>query len=135
MGDMTENFSRWEFVCKCGCGANNINPLLVQRLESMRRLFGRGITITSGCRCKQWNTKVGGEAHSSHLVEIDGQARTGLAADIACFTSTTRMKLLMAALTVGFERVGIGENFIHVDTDRSLPQDVCWVYPANKSQW
>lgn len=135
MGDMTANFSRWEFACKCKCGSDNINPLLVQRLESARQLFGRGITITSGCRCKTWNAKVGGEARSSHLTEINGLQRTGLAVDIACFTSPTRMRLLMALLTVGFERVGIGENFIHVDLDLTLPQDVCWVYPAEKSKW
>lgn len=127
MGNMTENFDRAEFACKCGCGFDNINPLLVTRLQYARRLFGKSIAITSGCRCKKHNAAVGGEQNSSHL--------KGLAADIACSASPTRMFLLSALLTCAIPRIGIGANFIHVDIDLSLPQDVCWIYPAGRNQW
>lgn len=30
---MTENFSANEFACKCGCGYNVIEPVLVNRLR------------------------------------------------------------------------------------------------------
>jgi hypothetical protein len=28
----------------------------------------------------------------------------------------------------GFNRIGIGDDFIHVDVDEILPQDVIWKY-------
>ena len=37
MGDLTDNFSRSEFACKCGCGADAISLDLVERLQLLRR--------------------------------------------------------------------------------------------------
>jgi uncharacterized protein YcbK (DUF882 family) len=120
MGDLTEHFSRVEFACRCGCGLNTIDPILVQRLEHARRILSKPIRINSGIRCAAHNAVEGGAANSAHL--------TGLAADLACPSSYERYDLLMALLTVSFGRVGIGKDFIHVDIDRTKPRDICWLY-------
>lgn len=127
MGDLTANFSYREFRCRCGCGLEMVSPVFVTRLQTARTLLGRGIAVTSGVRCVAHNAAVGGEPNSSHV--------RGLAADLTCATSTWRLDLLMAVIAAGFNRIGIGENFLHVDIDRTLPQDVCWTYPAGKSRW
>ena len=73
MGDLSENFSRHEFTCKCGCGYDAVHPLLIQTLQHMRNRAGVPITITSGCRCHAHNARVGGAKASRHM--------SGVAAD------------------------------------------------------
>ena len=36
--------------------------------------------------------------------------------------------MLEALLDAGFNRVGIGESFIHVDIDGNKPSNTLWVY-------
>jgi len=120
MGDLSEHFSRWEFRCKCGCGFDDVKPFLVSRLEYMRREGGKPITINSGCRCIPYNALVGGVADSAHT--------TGMAADLHCPTSGERFKMVQLALDAGFRRVGVGNNFIHVDIDEEKPQEKMWLY-------
>ncbi len=72
---MTENFTRDEFQCK-HCGANLIDARLVQRLQVVRDIIGRPITINSGYRCPDHNLAVGGGENSLHV--------RGMAADITC---------------------------------------------------
>ena len=70
MGDLTENFSRWEFACRCGCGFDVVDWELLNLLQDFRRHFGRKIAIHSGARCESHNRdrEVGGEPDSQHLI-------------------------------------------------------------------
>ena len=52
----------------------------------------------------------------------------GLAADIACGGSRERMEIVTALLHVGFDRIGIGDGFIHVDADVEKDEAVLWTY-------
>lgn len=64
-----EHFKIDEFACKCGCGYKNINTTLVRILEQIRAHFGGNpCIITSGCRCKSHNQKVGGVQGSRHIL-------------------------------------------------------------------
>lgn len=72
--DNIKHFKKNEFTCKCGCGMNNISIELVKVLEEIRNHFGQPCTVTSGCRCKTHNARVGGVQGSRHVV--------GKAADI-----------------------------------------------------
>lgn len=74
MGDLSRNFSRAEFACKCGCGFDAVSPDLVLVLQALRDHFAAPVSITSGCRCRKHNTRVGGAPASYHI--------SGLAADI-----------------------------------------------------
>lgn len=67
MGDLTENFSRTEFECKCGCGADFIDYELVSALQWIREDLGLPIAINSGTRCASHNSFVGGKSTSQHL--------------------------------------------------------------------
>lgn len=74
MGDMTKNFNRTEFACRC-CGKNNISPLVVEYCQRIREAVGRPLHIECGTRCQKHNAELtGSAANSAHL--------TGMAADI-----------------------------------------------------
>ena len=76
--------------------------------------------IRSGYRTKAHNKIVGGVANSSHL--------KGVAVDISCLNSEQRYIIVKSLLMVGFNRIGIGKNFVHVDLDQDKPQNVIWHY-------
>ena len=120
MGDLTRNFDRSEFACKCGCGFDDIDPLFVEKLQVVRDISGAALYINSGCRCVKYNAEVGGVPHSSHL--------RGLAADISTRDGELRFKVLDAAFKVGFKRIGIGSSFVHLDIDSELPFPRLWTY-------
>ena len=95
---------------------------LVAKLQQTRNEFGP-ITITSGVRCAEHNQRVGGHKNSSHL--------NGWAADLHCFHSTYRFKLVETLRMAGFSRLGIAISFVHVDCDPSKTPGVIWLYPGN----
>lgn len=79
-------FKKEEFNCKCGCGLNNVDIKLVKILDEIRGHFGKPMIVTSGCRCKSHNKKVGGVTSSKHL--------TGKASDI-WITGVNKIDLLL----------------------------------------
>lgn len=111
MGDLTKNFSRKEFACKCGCGFADINPELIKGLQALRDLCDRSITVTSGCRCPAHNKRVGGVSNSQHL--------TGKAADIVISGLPPRKMAELAEKVPQFLKGAIityvKKGFIHVD--------------------
>ena len=48
---ISENFSREEFACKCGCGFNTADKELVHILEKVRTKFNSPVTINSALCC------------------------------------------------------------------------------------
>lgn len=54
------NFKRDEFVCPCGCGFDDIDPLIVTTLQRLRDEVQRPVVVNSGCRCKAHNAAVKG---------------------------------------------------------------------------
>ena len=44
------------------------------------------------------------------------------------FYKDKNLTLILSLLKVGFNRVGISKNFIHIDIDKSKSKNVCWVY-------
>lgn len=119
MGDLTKHFSRWEFECSCGCEFDRVQVAFVERLQKVREKFGP-ITVHSGCRCEAHNLSVGGSPSSSHL--------KGLAADLRCANSLSRYLLLKILMAEGFQRIGMGQEFVHVDLDPLKPQPLIWLY-------
>ena len=61
------NFTRDEFACGCGCGFDDIDPLLVTTLQRLRDEVQRPVVVNSGCRCKSHNATVKGSKSSQHL--------------------------------------------------------------------
>ena len=97
-----------------------MDPVFLELLDKARAYAGIPFYITSGYRTKEHNLNVGGVSNSAH--------RYGLACDITCIDSVERFKIIEALLYVGFNRIGIHQSFIHVDTSSSKAQFVCWTY-------
>jgi len=110
MGDLSANFSRREFKCKCGKCRNydTVDSELIRLVEIVRMLNNNiGFSPTSGHRCPDHNFKVKGGSNSLHLV--------GRAADCPVKNPVE----VYYALTEMFpDKWGFGvyPTFIHVDT-------------------
>jgi len=108
MGDLSKNFSRWEFQCKCGCGYDTVDYLLLSELQKLRDELNSAISINSGSRCKNHNSNVGGSSRSMHV-----QAK---AADIVVSGYTS--KEVFDILTCRFPNYygkGLYNSFVHFD--------------------
>lgn len=125
MGDLTSYFSKSEFICKCGCGRDNISMELVEKLQRLRVLANRKIVINSGCRCIQHNKDEEGKVDSAHICE----GKEGEAADIHISDPVTLWILVQLIFEWKlFTRVGIGKTVLHVDISKTLPGPRIWPY-------
>jgi hypothetical protein len=115
-----EYFEIEEFACKCGCKENKISPNIIKMLNVARNVAGIPFEITSGYRCEKHNKAVGGVAGSSHI--------GGSAVDILCGNDRDRYRIILGLLTAGFNRIGVGADFIHCDIDEYKSADVIWKY-------
>ena len=110
MGDLSKNFSRHEFGCRC-CGLADINQRLVNALQELRDLAGLPVRISSGYRCPEHNRAIGGAPRSQHLL--------GTAADISVRGMTPGQMYRLAEDVEAFRNGGIGvypdKGFVHVD--------------------
>lgn len=112
-------FTKEEFRCP-HCDVVIVSAFLIHKLNRVREALGLPMIVTSGYRCEHWNRQVGGKTNSAH--------RRGTAADIRCDTSSMRFSLIRLALEVGFTRIGVGKDFVHLDVDETLLPKVIWVY-------
>jgi uncharacterized protein YcbK (DUF882 family) len=111
MGDLSKHFNRSEFACKCGCGYDTVDALLLEALEAIREHFAVPVRVTSGCRCALHNQAVKGSPRSQH--------KKGRAADIT-------LDGINPALVADYaEELGLSvgryRTFTHVDTRSGPP--------------
>ena len=111
-------FKKDDFTCHCGCGLNNISFDLVRKLNIARFLCGFPFIVNSACRCILHNKSIGGSVSSSHLL--------GFAIDIAVKSPSQRFKMVQVLMSLGFNRIGIYKDFIHIDIDSFKTQNVIW---------
>ena len=127
MGDLSKNFSRFEFACQdgdcphCG-GCSPVDSRLVDSLQLFRDMIGKSLHVNSGFRCLIWNrTPVRQGGPGSH----DGSQHTrGTAADIALAEGMTAEDMKAVAERIGaFQYGGIGlyDTFIHLDVRTDGP--------------
>lgn len=109
MGDLSPHFSRSEFACKCGCGFDTVDARTLELLEDVRQHFGTPITITSGCRCRAYNQRVGGSPNSQHLLGrgADIQVRNVTPAEVAGY---------LERVYPGKYGIGRYQTFTHIDS-------------------
>ena len=118
MGDMSAHFDRREFACKCGCGRNDINVDLVNKLESVFDYLARTPTgckcciITSGIRCPTYSPTVKGFSTDAHTKSI--------AADCVFYQSNGKPyapeTVAAVAEKIGFNGIGLMDGAIHLDS-------------------
>lgn len=115
------HFEISEFDCQCeNCGGENeMDYLFIAALDRARESAATAFVITSGYRCPQ---------HPLTIARPNSAHADGLAADIATPDSHTRFLVLRSLIEHGFTRIGIGEDFVHVDAAEHLPRCVAWDY-------
>ena len=118
MGDLSKNFNKSEFRCKCGsCGETLPHPRLIELLQGIRDKTGKSLLVTSGVRCHAHNHRVGGARNSYHVP----RSGFGMAADFTYSDEKLRtpeniMRLYILADQYGAGGIGLYHNRIHVDT-------------------
>ena len=118
-GDLTRNFSRKEFACKCGCGKDDVEPRLAEMCQTIRDAVGVPVRVNSGCRCAAHNAKVGGAVDSYHT--------KGLAADLSCSIGARALAEAIQALHVAGKLDGLEyclryPTFVHIDIGKKRKQ-------------
>ena len=117
------NFSPSEFKCPC-CGLVNIDERFLSKLQEAREIAGIPFNISSGCRCQEYNKKVGGKENSAHVASKD---LVSYAVDIRITNDRERFLIDDALHAVRFHRFGIYPTWIHVDSSPSADNQVMWV--------
>lgn len=122
------NFKPHEFACKCGgrfCqGEFWYDETFFDALQALREDVGKSIWITSGHRCNLWNAAVGGAPMSMHKQ---------IAVDVSLGNHPDRWTLLAKARRHGFNGIGKGRTFLHLDR-RTVP--ATWDYgPRSIEAW
>lgn len=114
MGDLTTNFSRYEFACKDHCGFDNVSPRLVRLIQEIRDEIGEPVIIYSGCRCEKWNKEQGGVADSGHLtgesadIYVDGMRSEELGNIIRDMYRRGKLRDLTYCYRPGYRTVHVG---------------------------
>ena len=116
-----------EFECHCGCGRNEVHPLLVSLADDVRRSVGVAMSCNSGVRCEEHNRNVGGRSSSLHLPA--GATHQGHAGDFTFADGTIKNRVNILRLYVLFESygrkygelgLGLYSSFVHVDVRGQL---------------
>jgi zinc D-Ala-D-Ala carboxypeptidase len=97
----------------------NMNVDFLAKLDEAREYANIPFIINSAYRSPEHPLSIKNPS-SSHI--------KGLAVDISAKDSRTRFLILDALLAVGFNRIGIADTFIHVDSDLDKSQNVTWLY-------
>lgn len=113
---MKNYFTDDELKCKC-CGKLIIDQDFREKLNQARELSGFPWFINSGYRCPAHNTAEGSTS--------DNHPK-GKAVDVKCLSDRRRYKIIRAMIAAGILGIGINEDFIHGDTNRTTP--AIWTY-------
>lgn len=113
---LSANFKVSEFKCNDGSDKVLISDELVTLLQNIRDHFGKAVVINSAYRTETYNKKIGGAAHSQHVL--------GTAADIV-ISGVSPLAVAQYAEYLQPKSGGIGvyTSFTHVDVR------------ANRSRW
>lgn len=105
-----------------GSGLAMMDYAFVERLDRLRKLWGRPLVVNSGYRTRDRNTAVGGVKDSAH--------QRGLAADLRTSDITDAIRFALVAAMNGFQRIGVdmAGKYVHLDSDTSLPSPAVWFY-------
>lgn len=133
-----KHFKVGEIVCPCGCSLDFIDPFMIDVADLIREEKGRAQIITSACRCASYNKKIGGKVLSAHGTREGTRfCENGIcqALDFDAVASGEKYLIVDIARQKGIKRIGVGCNFIHLDSSKKLPQRKLFTYPAIKNKY
>lgn len=102
------------------CNKEDMDAVFLDRLDVARFHAGVPFIVNSAFRSIDYEKSKGRDGSSSHT--------KGMAVDLKATNSRTRFKIVEGLLKAGFTRIGIAEDFIHVDDDPEKDQQVIWAY-------
>jgi len=103
----------------------NMDANFLSMLDDARHMADIPFKINSGYRTKEHNIEIYRRLGKK---PIDSAHLKGKAADISCSGSRERWIIITALQDAGFNRIGIANNFIHVDSDENKSPNVIWTY-------
>ena len=115
---MLKHFELSEFDCQ-ETGENQMSSAFLHRLDELRTRCGFPFVILSGYRSPK---------HSLEKNKLEpGSHAKGVAADIYCPDGVSMRKLVLEAIKMQFEGIGVNNRSVHLDDmKRAVP--VMWGY-------
>ncbi len=111
-----------KLLCTCGhpdCDKRSVTQETLNRVQFVRNLADRGLTVTSGGRCVN---------HPNELVRVTpADHQKCIAVDISCRGGVERAELVNLGIKCGFNAIGIARTFVHLGC-REGETLVIWVY-------
>lgn len=116
-------FHQDEFRCQ-HCGSlSGMDWAFANEIDALREKVGFPLILSSAYRCAEHPVEKRKDRPGSHA--------TGRAVDIAA-TGDQALRVIAAALEMGFERVGVNQKgsgrFIHLDKAHGFPAPAIWSY-------
>lgn len=111
-----EEFKR----CSPACDIEQMDYWLLSQLDRLREKVHMPLILNSAYRSPEYEKQMGRPGSSAHTL--------GVAVDIKCTSVTNRYKIVKAALECGFSRIGIHQNYIHLDCSLTHTDNVIWLY-------
>lgn len=114
-------FKEAEFKKCCpSCSLQDMDQAFMNKLDKTRELAGIPFLLSSAYRSPAWDKYKGRSGNGDHT--------QGCGVDVVCNSSVTRMKILKAAIELGWTRIGVSSTFIHIGSGHNLPENVIWLY-------
>jgi uncharacterized protein YcbK (DUF882 family) len=118
---MKDYFPESDFAkCNPPCKKSDMNPESLRKLNATRHEAQIPFVLTSAYRTVEHDKSKGRSGNSAHT--------RGYAFDVSAVTSQQKLAIVKAALNNGFTRIGVHKSFIHLDDDKTLAQNVLWLY-------
>ena len=124
---MTPSFSNAELACRCGCGMLPKQDFM-DKVQTLRDLYGKPMRVTSAARCPEHNAKVSGTGRT-------GPHTTGRAIDISVSREDAFRLLSFAMSMPDFSGIGVNQKgnarFLHLDdlpNAPGQPRPTVWSY-------
>ena len=113
----TKNFTADEFKCQ-HTGQHGIQKHVVDKIQELRDMVGRPLTITSAYRSPLHPIEARKLAPGTHA--------QGLAVDIKVNGGAERYEIIKCGLLLGATGIGVNKTFVHLDWREDTA--VAWEY-------
>ena len=102
------------------CSLQDMDQEFMNKLDKARELAGIPFIVNSAYRTVEHEKKMKRDGKSAHTQKC--------AVDIKSLNGSSHWKIINAALKAGFNRIGVNQTFIHLDSSKTLPQNVIFTY-------